>query len=90
MSAPHGDDEQAGCLLILEAVSSVSNIDAAERTDSNALGVDGTQVGILEQRHKISLNRLLESTDCRRLEAKVRLEILGDFTNETLEGELAN
>ena len=32
----------------------------------------------------------LKSTDGRRLEAKVRLEVLGDFTDETLEGELSD
>ena len=32
----------------------------------------------------------MESTDSRRLEAQVRLEVLGDLTNETLEGELSD
>jgi len=32
----------------------------------------------------------LEGTDGRRLEAKVGLEVLGDFTNETLEWELSD
>jgi hypothetical protein len=42
------------------------------------------------QRNEVCLNRLLESTDGRRLEAKVRLEVLGDLTNQTLEGELSD
>ena len=36
----------------------------------------------------LTLASLLQSQDSRRLEAEVGLEILGDFTNEALEGEL--
>ena len=32
----------------------------------------------------------LKSTDGGRLEAEIRLEVLSDFTNQTLEGKLAN
>lgn len=59
-------------------------------TDGNTLGVNGAQVGILEERDKVSLNGLLKSTDGRRLKAKIRFEILGDFTNQALEGKLAD
>jgi hypothetical protein len=58
--------------------------------DGDTLGVDGAQVGVLEERDEVSLNGLLESADGRRLEAKVRLEVLSDLTNEALEGELAD
>ena len=57
--------------------------------DGDTLGVDGAEVGVLEERDEVSLNGLLESTDGGRLEAEVGLEVLGDFTDETLEGELA-
>ena len=36
------------------------------------------------------LNGLLKSTDGGRLEAQVRLEVLGDLTDQTLEGELSD
>jgi hypothetical protein len=52
--------------------------------------VDGAEVGVLEERDKVGLNGLLESTDGGGLEAEVRLEVLGDLTNQTLEGELAD
>lgn len=52
--------------------------------------MDSAKVGILEQGHKVSLNGFLESTDSRRLEAEVRLEVLGDFTDKTLEWQLAD
>jgi histone H3 len=52
--------------------------------------VDGAEVGVLEERDEVSLNGLLESADGRGLEAKIRLEVLGDLTNKTLEGQLAD
>jgi histone H3 len=52
--------------------------------------VDGAQVGILEEGDEVSLDRLLESTDGGRLEAQVGLELLSDFTDKTLEWELAD
>src|ERR1700722_7660280 len=59
-------------------------------TDGDTLGVDGAQVGVLEEGDEVGLNRLLESADGRRLEAEVRLEVLGNLADETLEGELAD
>jgi histone H3 len=58
--------------------------------DSDTLGVDGAQVGVLEQGDEISLDGLLEGTDGGGLEAEVGLEVLGDLTDQTLEGELAD
>merc|ERR1719396_280565 len=56
----------------------------------HALGVDGAQVGVLEQPHEVRLGRLLEGEDGRGLEAQVRLEVLGDLAHEALEGGLAD
>jgi histone H3 len=58
--------------------------------DSNALGVDSAEVGILEEGDEVRLDGLLESADSRALEAEVGLEVLGNLTDETLEGELAD
>jgi histone H3 len=58
--------------------------------DGDTLGVDGGEVGVLEERDEVGLGRLLEGEDGRRLEAEVGLEVLGDLTDETLEGELAD
>ena len=70
--------------------------------DGNTLSVDGAKIGIcdisqgivgmntLKQGDKVSLNGFLESTDGRRLESEIGLEILGNFPDETLEGELAD
>ena len=59
-------------------------------TDGDTLGVDGAKVGVFEERDEVSLDGFLERTDGRGLEAEIGLEILSDFTNETLEGELSD
>ena len=58
--------------------------------DGDTLGVDGAEVGVLKQTDEVSLAGLLEGHDGRALEAEVSLEVLGDLTDETLEGELAD
>jgi hypothetical protein len=60
------------------------------RHDRHTLGVDGAQVGILEQSNKVGLSSFLKGQDSGGLEAEIRLEILGDFTNKALERSLAN
>jgi len=52
--------------------------------------MNGAKVSILKQRHEIRLNGLLKGTDGGRLEAKVRLEVLGNLTDKTLEWELSD
>ena len=52
--------------------------------------MDGAKVGVLEERDEVSLNGLLEGADGGALEAQVGLEVLCDFADETLEGELAD
>ena len=49
--------------------------------DGDSLGVDGTQVGVLEQADQVGFGSLLPGEHCRRLEAEVRLEVLRDFAN---------
>jgi len=58
--------------------------------DGDTLGVDSGEVGVLEEGDEVSLGSLLKSADSRRLEAEVGLEVLGNLTNETLEGQLAD
>ena len=52
--------------------------------------MDGSQVGVLEETDEVSLSSLLESKDGRALEAEIGLEVLGNLTDEALEGELAD
>lgn len=58
--------------------------------DGDTLGVDGSQVGVLEEADEVGLGGLLERSDGRALEAEVGLEVLGNLTDETLEGQLAD
>jgi len=52
--------------------------------------VDSSQIGIFKQRDEVGLSCFLESHNGGGLEAEISLEILSDFTNETLEREFAN
>lgn len=61
-----------------------------QHTNGNTLSVNGAQVGILEQRHQVGFNGFLKGTDGRRLEAKIRFEVLSNFANQALEGKLAD
>ena len=58
--------------------------------DGDTLGMDGAQVGVLEETDQVGLASLLESHDSRALEAQVSLEVLSDLTDQALEGQLAD
>ncbi len=60
------------------------------RHDGHALGVDGAEVGVLEETDEVGLGSLLKGHDGGGLEPQVGLEVLGDLTDQTLEGELAD
>jgi histone H3 len=55
--------------------------------DGHTLGMDGAQVGVLEETNQVGLASLLQGHDSRALEAQVSLEVLGDLTDQTLEGQ---
>ena len=56
--------------------------------DGDPLGVDGTEVGVLEEPHEVGLTGLLESHHGGALEAEVGLEVLGNLPHQTLEWKL--
>ena len=58
--------------------------------DGDPLGVDGAQVGVLEETHEVSLTGLLQGHNSRALEPQVSLEVLGNLPDQTLEGELTD
>ena len=58
--------------------------------DSDSLGVDSAEVGVLEKSNHVGLSSLLESEDGRRLESKVVLEVVGDFSHKSLERKFSN
>ncbi len=49
--------------------------------DGDTLGVDGAQVGVLEEGDEVRLDGLLEGTDGGGLEAKIALKVLCNLTN---------
>merc|ERR1719150_3431683 len=52
--------------------------------------MDGAQVGIFKKSNQISLRSFLESHDSTRLKPQICLEILSNFTDKSLEGQLAD
>ena len=56
--------------------------------DGDTLGVDGAQVGVLEESNEVGLGSLLQSKDGGGLEPQVGLEVLGDLPDEPLEWKL--
>ncbi len=52
--------------------------------------MDGGQVGVLEEADQVSLGSLLQGQHGGALEAEVSLELLGDLTDQALEGQLAD
>jgi len=56
--------------------------------DSDTLGVDSAEIGVLKESDEVSLTGLLESSNSSRLEPEISFEILSDFSHETLEGQL--
>ena len=84
----------AGAYLNAEHLGALATDAAGELDvlghDGDALGVDGAEVGVLEEANEVGLGRLLEGDDGRRLEAQVSLEVLGDLADEALERQLAD
>jgi hypothetical protein len=58
--------------------------------DRHTLGVNSAQVGIFKQTHKVGFGSLLKGQHSSGLESQVSLEILSNFTNQTLERCLAD
>ena len=56
--------------------------------DGDPLGVDGTEVGVLEQSHEVGLAGFLQGHHSRTLEPEVGLEILSYLSHQALEWQL--
>jgi len=50
--------------------------------------MDGAQVGVLKQTNKVRLGSLLEGKHSMALETQISLEVLCNFPNKPLEGQL--
>jgi hypothetical protein len=49
--------------------------------DGHSFGVNSAQVGVLEERDEVSLRGFLESSNGSRLETKIGLVVLSDFSD---------
>ena len=93
-SAFHDGVENAGVLVSVNTLSSLASNSASQLDvlshDGNTLGVDGSQVGVLKETDEVSLSSLLESENSAGLESEISLEVLSDFSDESLEGKLSD
>ena len=55
--------------------------------DGDSLGVDSAQVGVFKKTDEVSFAGFLQGHYCRTLETKISLEVLCNFTDQTLEWE---
>ena len=60
------------------------------RHDGDSLGMDGTQVGVFKESNQVGLRGFLKSHNSAGLEPQISLEILGNFSHQSLEGKLAD
>lgn len=58
--------------------------------DGDSFGMDGAEVGVLEQGDEVGLCGLLEGQHCGGLEAQLLLPLVRDFPDHALEGQLAD
>jgi len=58
--------------------------------NGNSLSVDSAEVSIFEKTDEVRFGGFLEGQDSGGLESKVSLEVVGDFSDESLEGELSD
>lgn len=89
LKRPMEDDVDDGPCLSTLTADTAGKLDVLGH-DGHTLGVDGAQVGVLEKTYEVCLASLLEGHDGGALEAQIGLEVLGDFTDQTLEWQLAD
>ena len=58
--------------------------------DGDPLGMDGAEVSVLKESHKVGLAGLLKSHHSRALESQVSLKVLSNLTHQPLERQLAD
>jgi len=58
--------------------------------DGDSLGVDGAEVGVLEEGDQVSFGGFLEGQDGGGLESEFLFPLVGDFSDHSLEGQLSD
>lgn len=87
------------CFLLLLRIVIINlgalSADATSQLDvfghnGDTFGVNGAQVGVFKEADQVGFAGFLQSHHGAALEAEISLEILGDFSNQALEGQLAD
>jgi len=52
--------------------------------------VNGAEIGILKESNEVCFGGFLEGSNGRRLESEIRLVVLGNLSDESLEGQLSD
>ena len=79
---------QCFCLSSL-STDATSQLDVLGH-DGDALGMDGAQVGVLEETNQVCLASFLKCGHGRALKAQIGLEVLRDLAHQALKGQLAD
>ncbi|XXG86322.1 hypothetical protein AAC387_Pa11g1241 [Persea americana] len=58
------------------------------RHDGHPLWMDRTEIGVLKQANEVGLSGFLQGGNSGALELEIGLEVLSDFSHQTLKGEL--
>lgn len=58
--------------------------------DGDPFRMNGAQIGVFEESDEVGFRSLLQCPNGGRLESKIGLEILGNFSDQSLEGELSD
>jgi len=58
--------------------------------DGDSLGVDSAQVGVFEEGDEVSLSSFLKGQNSWALESELLLELVSNFSDESLEGEFSD
>jgi hypothetical protein len=58
--------------------------------DRHTFRMNGAKIGVFKESHQVGFGGLLQRQHGTALEAEITLEVLGNFTDQALEGELAN
>ena len=77
------------CCLSTFTTNATSQLDVFWH-DCHSLGVDGAQVGIFKKTHQVGFTCFLQRRHSWALESQISFEVLSDFTNQTLEGQLSD
>ena len=82
--------EEGGWLPLVSLASDASCQLDVFGHDCHSFGVDGTKVSVFKEVNEVCLTGFLESSYCGRPESEFRAELLCDFPDKALKGQLSD